>query len=73
MASFTPLTCNAVLRLNAGTDPSTGKTILRQITLSGLLPSATADNLAALTSALTPLLAHPVLETRRVETDGVTP
>jgi hypothetical protein len=71
MASYNPLKCGVTLRLNGGTDPITGKTTVRNVTLSKILPSATADQIDALADALAPLVAYPVLDVRRTGTDEV--
>lgn len=49
------------LKLNAGADPVTGKTILKTVGMP-VVGTATADSIAAVAAALAPLLAYPSFE-----------
>ena len=69
MASFVPLKCSAVFRLNTGVDPETGKAILKVVSIRGLDPDVTADNMKLSTDLITPLFAHPVISIEKTGYD----
>ena len=58
------------MRLNLGSGPD-GKAITRSVTLSRVKSSSIADKVKAVSDALAPLLAYPVLEVLKTDTDSV--
>ena len=70
MASYSNAKCAVSLRLNLGSGPD-GKAITRSVTLSRVKASSIADKVKAVSDALTPLLAYPVLEVLKTDTDSV--
>lgn len=57
--------------LNAGTNPSTGKAIHKNITLSGLAGNPDASKVYAIVTALAPILEYPVGEVTTTETKSI--
>ena len=70
MASYSNAKCVVSLRLNLGSGPD-GKAITRSVTLSRVKASSIADKVKAVSDALAPLLAYPVIETLKTDTDLV--
>ncbi|EFQ22897.1 protein of unknown function DUF1659 [Aminomonas paucivorans DSM 12260] len=70
MASYNTLKSSMSLVLDLGVGPD-GKGKSKTVTLSRLKASATADAVDAVADALSPLLAYPVLEVLKTDTDGV--
>ena len=70
MASYSNAKCAVSLRLNLGSGPD-GKAITRSLTLSRVKASCIADKIKAASDALAPLLAYPVIETLKTDTDLV--
>ena len=70
MATYNTVKSALSLRLNLGSDPD-GKAITRSVTLSRVKASSIADKVKAVSDALTPLLAYPVLEVLKTDTDSV--
>ena len=70
MASYSNLKCALSLRLNLGTGPD-GKPRTRTVTLSRVKAGIIADKVKAVSDALAPLLAYPVLEVLKTDTDLV--
>lgn len=57
--------------LNAGTDPSTGKAIHKNITLSGLAGNPDPAKVYAIATALSPNLAYPMGDMTTTETKSI--
>lgn len=55
------------LSLNAGTDISTGKTVKKSLTISGLRLGADNDKLVAVADLISPCLEYPVIEITKTE------
>ena len=72
MASFSTVKSNMSMVLDLGTGPD-GRAKTKTVTLSRLKGSASADSVDAVADALTPLMAYPVLEVLKTDTDSVTP
>lgn len=70
MATYNTVKSALSLRLNLGSGPD-GKAITRSVTLSRVKASSIADKVKAVSDALTPLLAYPVLEVLKTDTDSV--
>ena len=70
MASYSNAKSVVSLRLNLGSGPD-GKAITRSVTLSRVKASSIADKVKAVSDALAPLLAYPVIETLKTDTDLV--
>ena len=70
MATYNNLKSALSLRLNLGSGPD-GKPITRSVTLSRVKSSSIADKIKAVSDALEPLLAYPVIETLKTDTDLV--
>jgi len=70
MASYINAKSAVSLRLDLGSGPD-GKAITRSVTLSRVKASCIADKIKAVSDALAPLLAYPVLETLKIDTDLV--
>ena len=70
MATYSNLKSALSLRLNLGSGPD-GKPRTRTVTLSRVKAGIIADKAKAVTDALTPLLAYPVLEVLKTDTDSV--
>ena len=70
MASYSNAKCSVSLRLNLGSGPD-GKAITKSVTLSRVKASSIADKIKAVSDALAPLLAYPVIETLKTDTDLV--
>ena len=71
MASFSTVKSSMSLVLDLGTGPD-GRAKTKTVTLSRLKGSASADSVDAVADALTPLMAYPVLEVLKTDTDSVT-
>ena len=71
MADFIPLRTSASFRLNAGTNPETGKAITKTISISGIDPELTAANFEAAIAKLPDVLDLPVLDSRKSVTSRV--
>lgn len=69
MASFVPLKCSCIFRLNTGTDPVTGKAILKIVSLRAMDPDITADNMKTCTDLLKPFFAHPAIAVEKSAAD----
>lgn len=68
MAAIFEASSNRVtLRLNTGTDPNTGKSILKAVSFDAAT-AATANQVDLASKALSPLLAHTTIS---VETSGI--
>ena len=70
MATYNTLKSNMSLVLDLGTGAD-GRARTKTVTLSRLKAIATADAVKAVSDALTPLMAYPVLEVLKTDTDGV--
>ena len=70
MASYSNAKSTVSLRLNLGSGPD-GKAITRSVTLSRVKGSSIADKIKAVSDALAPMLAYPVIETLKTDTDLV--
>ena len=70
MASFSTVKSNMSMVLDLGTGPD-GRAKTKTVTLSRLKGSASADSVDAVADALTPLMAYPVLEVLKTDTDSV--
>ena len=70
MASYSNLKSALSLRLNLGSGPD-GKARTRTVTLSRVKAGIIADKAKAVTDAMTTLLAYPVIETLKTDTDLV--
>ena len=70
MATYNTLKSNMSLVLDLGTGAD-GRARTKTVTLSRLKASAIADAVKAVSDALTPLMAYPVLEVLKTDTDGV--
>ena len=70
MAIYSNLKSALSLRLNLGSGPD-GKSRTRTITLSRVKAGIIADKAKAVTDALTALLAYPVMEVTKTDTDSV--
>ncbi len=66
-AIFDKVSNRLSLRLNTGTDPGTGRAILRSVGFA-ISPNATANNIDAVSAKLSPLFVHPVIA---VEASGI--
>lgn len=71
MASYMPEKSRLALRLQIGTDGE-GKAIHRSMSVSNIVGTAIADDVADVVSALGDLLEFPVVQTQKVDTDLVT-
>ena len=61
MAAVTVLkSSKAALKLNAGTNPDTGKTIVKTDTLPALIADPDPDDIIAVKNAAAPVLNYPV-------------
>lgn len=67
MAAYTPQSSRLALRINVGTD----KVVLRSLSWSNIDPAATADNVNTVAQALGTLLAYPIMEIQKADTDLV--
>ena len=56
------------LKLNAGSDPVSGKMVVKTVGMP-VAGAVTADNCAAVATAVVALLLHPALETQFVVSD----
>ena len=70
MASYSNAKCAVSMRLNLGSGPD-GKAITRSVTISRVKSSSIADKVKAVSDVLAPLLAYPVIETLKTDTDLV--
>ena len=70
MATYSTVKSALSLRLDLGSGPD-GKSRTRTVTLSRVKASSIADKVKAVSDALTPLLAYPVLEVLKTDTDSV--
>lgn len=71
MAEFVPLRTSASFRLNAGTNPETGKTTYKTISISGIDPEITAPDFNAAIEKLPDVLDLPLAESRKNVTSRV--
>ena len=69
MASFVPLKCSCIFRLNTGTDPITGKAILKIVSLRAMDPDITANAMKLCTDLLKPFFAHPAIAVEKSAAD----
>ena len=69
MASFVPLKCSCIFRLNTGTDPGTGKAIHKIVSLRAMDPDITADKMKTCTDLLKPFFAHPAIAVEKSAAD----
>lgn len=70
MASYSNLKSALSLRLNLGSGPD-GKSRTRTVTISRVKAGIIADKAKAVADALALLLAYPVIETLKTDTDLV--
>ena len=70
MATYNTVKSALSLRLDLGSGLD-GKAITRSVTLSRVKASSIADKVKAVSDALTPLLAYPVLEVTKTDADSV--
>ena len=68
MASFVPLKCSCIFRLSTGTDPETGKAILKTVSIRGMDPDIIADDAKACTDLVRALFAHTAISVERSAT-----
>ncbi len=72
MASFVPLKCSMVFRLNTGADPNTGKAVLKVVSIRGIDPDNTADKFKTACDLINALFIHPVISTEKTGYDQLT-
>jgi hypothetical protein len=70
MASFIPTESRVNLRVQIGTD-AYGDPVLRTLGVRDVDPAATPESVAAVIQALGGLLAYPVVEALKVDTDEI--
>lgn len=71
MAQFVPLRCRVNFRLLAGTNPETGRNIIRTVSVTRTDPSLTPAALKEVETLLSPMFEYPVVEVQRALTDLV--
>ena len=71
MAQFVPLRCRVNFRLLAGTNPETGRAIIRTVSVTRTDPSLTPAALKEVETLLSPMFEYPVVEVQRALTDLV--
>lgn len=71
MAQFVPLRCRVNFRLLAGTNPETGRDIIRTVSVTRTDPSLTPAALKEVETLLSPMFEYPVVEVQRALTDLV--
>lgn len=62
-----PKRSSVSVKLNAGTDPSTGSALLRSVSLSGVKPGAEGEKVLNVVDLLANVLAHPVTRVEQTE------
>ncbi len=70
MASFIPTESRVNLRVQIGTD-AYGDPVLRTLSIRDIDPAATPEATATVIQALGDLLAYPVVEAFKVDTDEI--
>jgi hypothetical protein len=70
MAAYPPEASRLALKIQTGTSEQ-GKPVYRTLNFSGLDAAATADDVAAVASALGALLAYPVSVVSKIDSDLV--
>jgi hypothetical protein len=70
MASYVPVQSRLNIRVQLGTDAS-GNPVLATLGIRDVDPAATADAVAAITQAIGGLLAYPVVDAYKVDTDEI--
>ncbi|HOO88168.1 MAG TPA: hypothetical protein PK442_10725 [Synergistales bacterium] len=71
MAQFVPLRCRVNFRLLAGSNPETGRDIIRTVSVTRTDPSLTPAALKEVETLLSPMFEYPVVEVQRALTDLV--
>lgn len=71
MADYTPLRTAATFRLVAGSNPETGKTIYKTISISAIDPALTAVDYEAAIAKLPDVLDLPLHDSRKTVTSLV--
>ncbi len=69
MAEFLPVKASIQARLNTGTNPDTGRPIVRNVSMSRVNPDITAAGFKAVADLLEPVFEVPVAEFRFLMTD----
>lgn len=70
-SSYVTLNCKATFSLNTGTDPNTGKSILKSVPITGVNPAMTAAQFQTVADKVNPLFAHPVISLAKTESQLV--
>ncbi|AER65960.1 hypothetical protein Tlie_0216 [Thermovirga lienii DSM 17291] len=68
MASYIPVQSRLNIRVQVGTDAE-GKPVLANLNIRDIDPAATAEAIASVTQAIGSLLAYPVVDTYKIDTD----
>lgn len=71
MAQFVALRCRVNFRLLAGTNPETGRNIIRTVSVTRIDPSLLPAALKEVETLLSPMFEFPVAEVQRYRTDLV--
>ena len=69
MAELIPMKSSAAFRLNAGVDQTTGKAVLKSVSIRGVDPEIAADGLEAVSDAVSPLFEYPVITVEKTITE----
>lgn len=59
--------------LNAGSNPGTGKMIVKNTLVGYMAPAADADKILTVTNSLAPCLEYPVIQVERVVATTIEP
>jgi hypothetical protein len=70
MAEYTTASCRLNIRLQVGTNDQ-GRPVLRSLSMRNVSPSALADDVDSVSTALGSLLEFPVVETSKIDTNVV--
>jgi len=69
LAQYVPMKSSVTFRLNTGVSPTTGRALMKSVSIGGVDPALTADALEAVGDLVTPLFEHPVTYIQKSQTD----
>ena len=69
MAQYIPVRSSVTYKLNAGVSPTTGRAVIRAVSIRGADPDLTADALDAVSLLVNPLFEHPVAFVEKSQTN----
>lgn len=69
MAQYIPVRSGVTFKLNSGVSPTTGRAVIKSVSIRGADPALTADALDAVATLVNPLFEYPVAFVEKTQTN----